>query len=266
MNWYPVPVHGIYEELYPNRSSSSSKESKEEVPSNKKFTLNTTVLRTKEDKPYGKVYTTVLPVYISTKENPENEVLIYALLDTQSDTTFISEDTIKELKPNMLKPEDLQLTTMCSTKKITCNRYNGMRVRGLNSSTYVTLPVMYGRKEIPGDYTQIGTTETAKQYNHLRDIQDKLHQLQNCTFGLLIGCNCTTALAPINTITSAMPYAQESVLGWCIVGNAVPSDKYTGRTLKTLVQHDSSIQKPHILKKNHFAQLAKILESVFYRI
>ena len=138
-----------------------------------------------------------------------------------------------------------------------------MRVRGLNSSTYVTLPVMYGRKEIPGDYTQIGTTETAKQYNHLRDIQGKLHQLQNCTFGLLIGCNCATALAPINTITSAMPYAHESVLGWCIVGNAVPSDKYTGRTLKTLVQHDSSIQKPHILKKNHFAQLAKIPESDF---
>ena len=82
VNWHPVPVHGIYEELYPNRSSSSSKESKEEVPSNKKFTLNTTVLRTKEDKPYGKVYTMALPVYISTKENPENEVLIYALLDT----------------------------------------------------------------------------------------------------------------------------------------------------------------------------------------
>ena len=89
----------------------------------------------------------------------------------------------------MLKPEELQLTTMCSTKKIPCNRYNGIRVRGLNSSTYVTLPVMYGRKEIPGDYTHIGTTETARQYNHLRNIQDKLHQLQNCTFGLLIGCD-----------------------------------------------------------------------------
>ena len=118
MTWHPVPVHIIYEEQYPNRSSSSSKESKEEVPSNKKSTLNTTVLRTKEDTPYGKVFTVVLPVYISTKENPENEVLIYALLDTQSDTTFISEDTIKKLKPNMLKPEELQLTTMCSTKKI----------------------------------------------------------------------------------------------------------------------------------------------------
>ena len=41
------------------------------------------------------------------------------------------------------------------------------------------------------------------------------------------------------------------------------SDKYTGRKLKTLVLHDSSIHKPHILKKNHFAQLAKILESDF---
>ena len=205
----------------------------------------------------------VLPAYIYTKENPEPEVLIYALLDTQSDTPFISEDTMKELKSNMLKPEELQLTTMCSTKKITCNRYNSMRVRGFNSSTYVTLPVMYGRKEIPGDYTHIGTTEPARQYNHLRDIQDKLHQLQNCTFGLLIGCNYANALVHINTITSAMPYAQKSVLGWCIVGNAVPSYKHAGRTLKTRVQHDSSIQKPHILKKKHFAQLANIVESVF---
>ena len=259
VNWHPVPVHGIYEELYPNRSSSSSKESKEEVPLNKKFTLNTTVLRTKEGKPYGNVYTMVLPVYIYTKENPEIVVLIYALLDTQSDTTFISE----VLKPNILKPEELHLTTMRLTKRITCNRYKGMRVRGLNPSTYVTLPVMYGRKEIPGDYTQIGTTETASQFNQLRNIQDKLHQLQNCTFGLHIGCNCATALSHINTITSAMPYAQESVVCWCILRNAVPSDIYTGRTLKTLVQHDSSIQKPHILKKNHFVQLAYILESDF---
>ena len=161
----------------------------------------------------------------------------------------------------MLQTEELQLTTMCSTKNITCNQYNGMRVRGLNSSTYVTLPVMYGRKEIPGNYTHIGTTETARQYNHLRDIKDKLHQLHNCMLGLLIGCNCATALAPINTITSAMPYTQELVLGWCIVRNAVPSDKYTGRTLKPLVQHDGSIQKPHITNKNHFAPLAKLLES-----
>ena len=85
MNWHPVPVHGIYEELYPNRC-------KEEVPSNKKSTLNTTILRTKEEKPYGKVYTMVLPVYLYTKDK---ENLIYALLDTQSDTTFISEDTIR---------------------------------------------------------------------------------------------------------------------------------------------------------------------------
>ena len=95
-NWHPVPVHGIYEELYPNRSSSSSKESKEEVPSNKKSSLNTTVLRTKEDKPYGKVYNNGPFLYsYLPKENHENEVLIYAILDTHSDTPFISENSIK---------------------------------------------------------------------------------------------------------------------------------------------------------------------------
>ena len=34
----------------------------------------------------------ILPVYVSTAANPEEEVLVYALLDTQSDTTFILKD------------------------------------------------------------------------------------------------------------------------------------------------------------------------------
>lgn len=32
---------------------------------------------------------TVIPVWLSTTSNPENEILMHALLDNQSDTTFI---------------------------------------------------------------------------------------------------------------------------------------------------------------------------------
>ena len=39
----------------------------------------------------------VVPVYVSHQDAPNKEVLVYALLDTQSDTTFIQEDIQEEL-------------------------------------------------------------------------------------------------------------------------------------------------------------------------
>jgi hypothetical protein len=39
----------------------------------------------------------ILPVYLSHEENPDKERLVYALLDTQSDTTFVLEETSKAL-------------------------------------------------------------------------------------------------------------------------------------------------------------------------
>ena len=37
----------------------------------------------------GTYMSIVIPVWLSTKSNPEHEVLVYAFLDNQSDTTFI---------------------------------------------------------------------------------------------------------------------------------------------------------------------------------
>ena len=39
-----------------------------------------------------------VPVYVSSLHDPDKEVLVYAVLDTQSDTTFISEETSQKLK------------------------------------------------------------------------------------------------------------------------------------------------------------------------
>ncbi len=35
---------------------------------------------------------TIVPVWVSTTNEPNHEVLVYTLLDTQSDTTFILEE------------------------------------------------------------------------------------------------------------------------------------------------------------------------------
>lgn len=39
----------------------------------------------------------ILPVHLSHRDNPEKKILIYALIDTQSDTTFILQDSCSEL-------------------------------------------------------------------------------------------------------------------------------------------------------------------------
>ena len=39
----------------------------------------------------------ILPLYLSHRDSPEKEILIYALLDTQSDTTFILQDSCSAL-------------------------------------------------------------------------------------------------------------------------------------------------------------------------
>ena len=46
----------------------------------------------------------VVPVFVSHIDNPESEKLVYALLDTQSDTTFILKSTCGDLGLSSLGP------------------------------------------------------------------------------------------------------------------------------------------------------------------
>lgn len=58
---------------------------------------------------------TIIPVWVSMMKEPDRETLVYALLDTQSDTTFILEEAADSLnaKGEQVK---LRLSTMASTK------------------------------------------------------------------------------------------------------------------------------------------------------
>lgn len=53
---------------------------------------------------------TIIPVWVSSMAEPNREVLVYALLDTQSDTTFILEETAKVLNARS-EPVQLKLQT-----------------------------------------------------------------------------------------------------------------------------------------------------------
>ena len=83
--------------------------------------------------------------------------------------------------------------------------HEGLKVRGIRSRTWVTLPQVYERDSIPANRSHIPTAETIKHQPHLKSLRDKLPPLQDVEVGLLIGYNCPEAIAPLNTLVGREP-------------------------------------------------------------
>lgn len=74
----------------------------------------------------------VVPVWVSSQNNPTVEKLAYALLDSQSDTTFIDQELSDGLDADK-HPVKLKLTTM-SGKDAVITSVSGLCVRGYTFS------------------------------------------------------------------------------------------------------------------------------------
>lgn len=146
--------------------------------------------------------------------------MVYALLDTQSDTTFILSDTYHKLGVSGTDVK-LSLSTMFAENQIVDScKVKGLVVRGYGSSLRIPLPTVFTRDIMPANRSHIPTPEMARHWHHLHGIADELLPLQNCDIGLLIGYNCPRALTPREVIPAAKdgPYGQRTDLGWGIVG------------------------------------------------
>ncbi|XP_062600914.1 uncharacterized protein LOC134262527 [Saccostrea cucullata] len=75
---------------------------------------------------YGHSTSMIVPVWLSVQENPSHEILTYALLDTQSDTTFVLDETAAALHVNR-QPTRLSFSTMTSQHTI----INSFRIQNL---------------------------------------------------------------------------------------------------------------------------------------
>ncbi|XP_028314916.1 uncharacterized protein LOC114470784 [Gouania willdenowi] len=162
----------------------------------------------------------IVPVWVSTTQNPSKEKLVYALLDTQSDNSFVSEDIIHQLQADF-HPVKLKLTTMLGVHMtVKSQRVSGLRVRGYDSDVHIDLPPSYTKDYIPFNCDNIPTNDTAKQWPHLSEIVEKIPPLLNCDVGLLIGFNCPRTLAPKQVLLGKdnEPFAVKTDLGWSIVG------------------------------------------------
>ena len=113
----------------------------------------------------------IVSVWLSSSKRPEEEVLVYAILDTQSDSTFILKETCDELDADKQPSFDWKLSLVKSQSSTA--RVSGLQVRGYYSDLKIPIPVAYTSTSIPVDEDHILTTTTAKNWSHLRLIEDK---------------------------------------------------------------------------------------------
>ena len=128
----------------------------------------------------------IVPVWLSSSNRPEGEVLLYAILDTQNDYTFMLKETYDERDAHK-QPTKLRLSTITTKEALVDSQeVSGLQVRGYNSELKIPIPVPYTSTSIPADEDHIPTTTTTKNWSHLRPIEDKMLDLLDCNIGLLV--------------------------------------------------------------------------------
>ena len=184
--------------------------------------------------------TMIVPVWLGHKDHPKKEVLVYALLDTQSDTTFVTESVLEELQVAGERTA-LQLSTMTvKNARIESMKVKGLQVRGLDSEVQISLPDTFTRDTIPVNRDHIPTPAMAEKWDHLQEIMDHLPPLhEDADICILIGYDCPKALAPREVISSVdeEPFAIKTDLGWSIVGIVNPGN----------VERDDPIGPSHVI-------------------
>lgn len=164
----------------------------------------------------------IVPVWISSEERP-SEILTYAILDSQSDSTFIAESLATRIS-NKLTPVRLSVRTITSPHSTPqpSKLVNDVFIRGMKSEKGITIRKAYTQDFIPAERSQIPTRQQAENWPHLQGIASEISELQDCEIGLLVGTNCPAAGIPREVIVhhDNEPYAVRTDLGWSIVSGS----------------------------------------------
>ncbi|CAB4007120.1 Hypothetical predicted protein, partial [Paramuricea clavata] len=162
----------------------------------------------------------IVPVWLHHKTNPNHKIMVYALLDEQSDTCFVKDSVLDEVGVD--GPEvQLEISTVLARETVNSQKIAGLTVRGVNETSEITLPGTYAREVIPARHGQIPRPESARKWSHLEKIAEFFMPFRNdVVVGLLIGTNCARVIKPCEIIpgNDDDPYAKRTALGWGIVG------------------------------------------------
>ena len=167
-----------------------------------------------------KSYTSmVLPVWVKTGQTNPPEVLTYALIDSQSDSSYITEELAANLSLPY-EPTKMKITTLTSSSVVNCEKFRDIKLRGYDSNVEVRVDSCYTRDHIPHNREHIPSKEAVRKMPHLANIAPLIPPMQDCPVGLLIGYSCPQALRPTEIIAGGPQeaFAVKTDLGWSVVG------------------------------------------------
>ena len=118
--------------------------------------------------------TMIVPVYVSHRSKPDEEHLTYAIIDTQSDTTFILREKTHELDISGTNTELLLSTLSAEDEIVSSCTIEGLVIRGYDSDQKILLPATFTRNIMPAARSHIPTRETAMKWPHLHQIANAL--------------------------------------------------------------------------------------------
>ena len=170
----------------------------------------------------------IVPVWVRHNDKPNKEILQYAILDDQSNVSFISRNLCNRLGVQGPQTE-MSLSTMQESKaRVQSHRIRDLEVLDYRREHIVKLPMMFESDTIPSNRSQIPRPEVAAEWEHLRVIADQLMPYNPDTeISILIGNNCPRIVRPREVIVGREddPYEQRSLLGWGIIGNVCQSSE-----------------------------------------
>jgi len=91
----------------------------------------------------------IVPVWLSHKEDPSHKLLVYTLLDDQSDTTFIAKETLCQLGVRGHQTQLLLSTMHGKDAAISSEKVNGLLVQDYKSQVTIALPNTFSAQTIP---------------------------------------------------------------------------------------------------------------------
>lgn len=170
------------------------------------------VMRTKVERA---TYSMVVPVYVSAGGI---EKLVYALLDTASDSCYIDGKVAAEIKAHGVEKEVTMLTMNAETKEC-LNMYKNLNIRGYLTNASTSMDA-FQSNDIRCNPTEIPTPERCAKIPHLQKISHHLTPLLDIPVGLLIGGDCPQAICPKASIEgpSGDPFAVKTMFGWTLCG------------------------------------------------
>ncbi|XP_062581093.1 uncharacterized protein LOC134242906 [Saccostrea cucullata] len=162
----------------------------------------------------------IVPVRVSTIANPRKSMVVYAIIDDQSNRSLATSSVFNYFKDD---GGDVPYTLVSCTGTVSATgRFGtGYTVESLDGTCQLKFPELIECNDLPSNRDEIPSCQVATQYPHLKCIASKVPPLiETANIELLIGRDLTSAHIVYEQIVGEEdePFAQRLSLGWVIVG------------------------------------------------